>query len=103
MKPVDTIWPEEWISALACILRQKVEASPNGIIAISMPESAALWRLHQTEATSLLEEAAGLAALAIGVVDATTIDVMTPERALVILRDDVEVGDLTWHRKPSPL
>jgi len=68
------------------ILRRDVDAAINGVIRIDISRLTALWTCSQDEAEPILFEAAIRAGLAIGVVSGRFYDVMTIEKAQVILR-----------------
>jgi hypothetical protein len=76
-----------WVKQFAALLQTKVDQAEHHTITLNVASLAGLWVLELEETTDLICEAAHLAGLAVGIVNATTVDVISADAALLLLAD----------------
>jgi hypothetical protein len=86
-----------WLDALSEFLLRRVEASARRRISLDIGTLASLWNWPPEQTEAIVCQAASEAGLAVGIVDAATLDIMTLEEALSLLEADVTSGeDSRW-------
>ncbi len=95
MKPSSADTESDWLNHLASLLHRQVDASPNACVTLDVATLGQQWQWPVNLVTDAVCGAARLAGLAVGVVDAGTLDIMTFDAAMAVLDDGVEVDEIS--------
>jgi len=95
VKPSAADTRPDWLNDLASRLHRQVDASPNACITLDVATLGQQWQWPVHLVSDAVCDAARLAGLAVGIVDADTLDIMTFDAAMAVLDDGVEVDEIS--------
>lgn len=94
VKPSAADAEPDWLNDLASLLQRQVDASPSACVTLDVATLGQQWQWPVHLVSDAVSDAALLAGLAVGVVDADTLDIMTLDAAQAMLDDGVEVDEI---------